>query len=176
MAGGGDFDGRSRAPHVERPRTRLDPLVVACFCLSPRARKTIPIGPRQGTSNRPTRPPTKAMRTIGSASPSDSSYRQRVCQSKACREGRWSHPVPRCRPKVGPPVRSDSRLAFLTRRAADRPVRVIDRDSADTSLQEINLRYNFQLGKGRVTKIGRTDTGDRMSFAPRNLAPAGAEG
>ena len=55
-------------------------------------------------------------------------------------------------------------------------MRVIDRDRADTSLQEINLRYNFQLGKGRVTKIGRTDTGDRMSFAPRNLAPAGAEG
>jgi anaerobic selenocysteine-containing dehydrogenase len=48
--------------------------------------------------------------------------------------------------------------------------------SADTSLQPINLRYNFKLGKGKVTKIGTTDLKDRMSFAPRNLAPAGPEG
>jgi hypothetical protein len=48
--------------------------------------------------------------------------------------------------------------------------------SADSSLQPLNLRYNFKLGKGKVTKIGTTDLKDRMSFAPRNLAPAGPEG
>ncbi len=42
--------------------------------------------------------------------------------------------------------------------------------SADSSLQPISLRYNFKLGKGTVTKIGTTDLGDIMSFAPRNLA------
>ncbi|HIE21085.1 MAG TPA: arsenite oxidase large subunit, partial [Acidimicrobiia bacterium] len=41
--------------------------------------------------------------------------------------------------------------------------------SADTTLQPINLRYNFKLGKGRVTKIGTTDLVGRMSFVPRNL-------
>jgi arsenite oxidase large subunit len=48
--------------------------------------------------------------------------------------------------------------------------------SADTSLQPINLRYNFKLGKGKVTKIGTTDLKERMSFAPRNLAPPGPGG
>ncbi len=41
--------------------------------------------------------------------------------------------------------------------------------SGDSSLQPINLRYNFKLGKGRVTKIGTTDLASRMSFVPRNL-------
>ncbi len=41
----------------------------------------------------------------------------------------------------------------------------------DTSLQPINLRYNFKLGKGRIRKIGTTDLVGRMSFAPRNIAP-----
>ncbi len=44
--------------------------------------------------------------------------------------------------------------------------------SADSSLQPINLRYNFKLGKGRVRKIGTTQLAGKMSFAPRNLAPA----
>ena len=39
----------------------------------------------------------------------------------------------------------------------------------DTNLQPINLRYNFKLGKGVVTKIGTTDLVGRMSFVPRNL-------
>ncbi len=39
----------------------------------------------------------------------------------------------------------------------------------DSNLQPINLRYNFKLGKGRVTKIGTTDLVGRMSFVPRNL-------
>ncbi len=42
---------------------------------------------------------------------------------------------------------------------------------ADTSLQPINLRYNFKLGKGRVSKIGSTRLTETMSFAPRNLVP-----
>ncbi len=37
-------------------------------------------------------------------------------------------------------------------------------------------QLQLRIAQGQVTKIGRTDTGDRMSFAPRNLAPAGAEG
>jgi len=41
----------------------------------------------------------------------------------------------------------------------------------DTSLQPINLRYNFKLGKRRVSKIGTTGLAERMSFATRNLAP-----
>ena len=41
--------------------------------------------------------------------------------------------------------------------------------SGDSFLQPINLRYNFKLGKGRVTKIGTTDLVGRMSFVPRNL-------
>ncbi|MFQ5523701.1 MAG: arsenate reductase (azurin) large subunit [Acidimicrobiia bacterium] len=41
--------------------------------------------------------------------------------------------------------------------------------SADTTLQPINLRYNFKLGKGRITKIGTTDLVKRMPFVPRNL-------
>ena len=48
--------------------------------------------------------------------------------------------------------------------------------SADRSLQPLSLRYNFKLGKGKVTKIGTTDLKDRMSFAPRNLAPQGPGG
>lgn len=43
--------------------------------------------------------------------------------------------------------------------------------SADTSLQPLNLRNNFKLGKGRITKIGTTVLTDTMSFAPRNIAP-----
>jgi hypothetical protein len=43
--------------------------------------------------------------------------------------------------------------------------------SADTSLQPLNLRNNFKLGKGRVTKIGTTDLLETMPFGPRNLAP-----
>jgi len=39
----------------------------------------------------------------------------------------------------------------------------------DTNLQPINLRYNFKLGKGVITKIGTTDLVGRMSFVPRNL-------
>ena len=42
--------------------------------------------------------------------------------------------------------------------------------SGDTSLQPISLRYNFKLGRGRVSKIGTTDLVGQMSFAPRNLA------
>ena len=42
----------------------------------------------------------------------------------------------------------------------------------DTNLQPINLRYNFKLGKGKVIKIGTTELAERMSFAPRNLAPS----
>ncbi len=41
----------------------------------------------------------------------------------------------------------------------------------DSSLQPINLRYNFKLGKGRVIKIGTTELARTMSFAPRNLVP-----
>ncbi len=42
--------------------------------------------------------------------------------------------------------------------------------SADSSLQPVSLRYNFKLGRGTVRKIGSTDLGERMTFAPRNLA------
>ena len=41
--------------------------------------------------------------------------------------------------------------------------------SRDTNLQPLNLRYNFKLGKERVSKIGPTDLAERMSFAPCNL-------
>ncbi len=41
----------------------------------------------------------------------------------------------------------------------------------DSFLQPLNLRYNFKLGHGRVVKIGTTDLAERMSFAPRNIAP-----
>ena len=43
--------------------------------------------------------------------------------------------------------------------------------SADTSLQPLALRNNFKLGKGTITKIGRSEFADQMSFIPRNLAP-----
>ena len=43
--------------------------------------------------------------------------------------------------------------------------------SGDTSLQPLNLRNNFKLGKGTITKIGRSEFADTMSFVPRNLAP-----
>jgi hypothetical protein len=39
----------------------------------------------------------------------------------------------------------------------------------DSNLQPISLRYNFKMGKGRITKIGTTDLVGRMSFVPRNL-------
>ncbi|NIS63619.1 MAG: hypothetical protein GTO05_00460, partial [Gemmatimonadales bacterium] len=40
---------------------------------------------------------------------------------------------------------------------------------ADTSLQPLNLRYQFKLGRGKVTKIGSTELKERMPFAPRNI-------
>ncbi|MEE8486390.1 MAG: arsenate reductase (azurin) large subunit [Acidimicrobiia bacterium] len=43
--------------------------------------------------------------------------------------------------------------------------------SGDTSLQPLNLRNNFKLGKGTITKIGRSEFADTMSFVPRNLVP-----
>jgi hypothetical protein len=43
--------------------------------------------------------------------------------------------------------------------------------SADTSLRPLALRNNFKLGKGVITKIGRSELADEMSFVPRNLAP-----
>ncbi|MDK1018243.1 MAG: arsenate reductase (azurin) large subunit [Actinomycetota bacterium] len=43
--------------------------------------------------------------------------------------------------------------------------------SGDTSLQPLNLRNNFKLGKGTITKIGRSEYADVMSFVPRNLVP-----
>jgi len=41
--------------------------------------------------------------------------------------------------------------------------------SADTSLQPLNLRYQFKLGRGKISKIGSTELKDRMPFAPRNI-------
>ena len=41
--------------------------------------------------------------------------------------------------------------------------------SADTSLQPLNLRYQFKLGRGKITRIGPTELAERMSFAPRNI-------
>ena len=46
--------------------------------------------------------------------------------------------------------------------------------SADSTLQPIARRYNFKLGKGKLTKIGSTELGEIMSFVPRNLAPQGS--
>lgn len=43
--------------------------------------------------------------------------------------------------------------------------------SADTRRQPLALRNNFKLGKGTITKIGRSEFADKMSFIPRNLAP-----
>ncbi len=42
---------------------------------------------------------------------------------------------------------------------------------ADTSLQPLNLRYNFKLGRGKVEYLGPSEWKDafRMSFVPRNL-------
>jgi anaerobic selenocysteine-containing dehydrogenase len=40
---------------------------------------------------------------------------------------------------------------------------------ADTTLQPLNLRYQFKLGRGKITRIGPTELKDRMSFAPRNI-------
>ncbi len=42
---------------------------------------------------------------------------------------------------------------------------------ADTTLQPINLRYNFKLGRGRVEYLGPSEYKElfRMSFASRNL-------
>ncbi|HEY5640316.1 MAG TPA: hypothetical protein VIW01_09705 [Dehalococcoidia bacterium] len=41
--------------------------------------------------------------------------------------------------------------------------------SADTSLQPLNLRYQFKLGRGKITRIGPTELAERMPFAPRNI-------
>ena len=43
--------------------------------------------------------------------------------------------------------------------------------SADSSLQPLNRRYNFKLGKGRITNLGPSGLAETMSFAPRNIAP-----
>ena len=44
--------------------------------------------------------------------------------------------------------------------------------SADSSMQPLNLRYNFKLGKATLTNLGPSGLAETMSFAPRNLAPA----
>jgi arsenite oxidase large subunit len=43
--------------------------------------------------------------------------------------------------------------------------------SADTSLQPLNLRYSFKLGRGRIRRLGPSGVVGTMSFAPRNLVP-----
>ncbi|MDH3755295.1 MAG: arsenate reductase (azurin) large subunit [Acidimicrobiia bacterium] len=48
--------------------------------------------------------------------------------------------------------------------------------SADSSLQPLNLRYNFKLGKGSISNLGPSGLADTMSFSPRNLAPGGPGG
>jgi arsenite oxidase large subunit len=42
---------------------------------------------------------------------------------------------------------------------------------ADTTLQPLNLRYNFKLGRGKIENIGPSEYKDafQMSFAPRNI-------
>lgn len=42
---------------------------------------------------------------------------------------------------------------------------------ADTTLQPLNLRYNFKLGRGRLEALGPSEYKDSfaMSFAPRNI-------
>jgi anaerobic selenocysteine-containing dehydrogenase len=40
---------------------------------------------------------------------------------------------------------------------------------ADTSLQPLNLRYSFKLGKGRLERLGTSHLKDSMSFVPRNI-------
>ena len=42
---------------------------------------------------------------------------------------------------------------------------------ADTTLQPLNLRYNFKLGRGKIENIGPSDYEDAcvMSFAHRNI-------
>ncbi|MFQ6013625.1 MAG: arsenate reductase (azurin) large subunit [Thermoplasmata archaeon] len=40
---------------------------------------------------------------------------------------------------------------------------------ADTTLQPLNLRYSYKLGKGRVAKLGTSHLKDTMSFVPRNI-------
>ena len=44
--------------------------------------------------------------------------------------------------------------------------------SADSSMQPTSLRYNFKLGKGKITNLGPSGLAETMSFAPRNLAPS----
>ncbi len=44
--------------------------------------------------------------------------------------------------------------------------------AADTSLQPLNLRYPFKLGRGTVRRLGRAPGIEGMSFAPRNLVPS----
>jgi len=43
--------------------------------------------------------------------------------------------------------------------------------SADTTLQPLNLRYNFKLGRGKIERLGSSEFKDsfQMSFAPRNV-------
>jgi len=48
--------------------------------------------------------------------------------------------------------------------------------AADTSLQPLNLRYPFKLGRGTVRRLGRAPGIDGMSFAPRNLVPSSDHG
>ncbi len=42
---------------------------------------------------------------------------------------------------------------------------------ADTTLQPLNLRYNFKLGRGKIERLGPSEFKDSfaMSFAPRNI-------
>jgi hypothetical protein len=42
---------------------------------------------------------------------------------------------------------------------------------ADTTLQPLNLRYNFKLGRGKIENIGLSEYKDAfaMSFVPRKI-------
>ncbi len=40
---------------------------------------------------------------------------------------------------------------------------------ADTTLQANNLRYNCKLGRGSITRLGRSPLADTMPFIPRNI-------
>ncbi|MBT3248001.1 MAG: molybdopterin-dependent oxidoreductase [Actinobacteria bacterium] len=44
---------------------------------------------------------------------------------------------------------------------------------ADTTMSPLSLRNPFKLGRGRITRLGKSGAVDMMSFAPRNLAPGG---
>ena len=41
--------------------------------------------------------------------------------------------------------------------------------AAEAANQPINPRQLFKFGRGRVTRIGRTDLDNVMPFAPRNV-------